>query len=287
MKLLAAHVGAVLGAILFAAGVARAETLTPRSFTEVVARAVMAAMPSAKVSVNDDLQFAVRYANGASATSNLAKAYKSYEREPQTLDDLVHAQITALQEAGGDANGLPKLDRSRIIPVIKDRQWFEQTQRRGREQTPPQELLAEPLNGELVVVYAEERLGTLRVLSTRDDVGDRARLRDLALANLSRMLPKIEIRAGADGILLISAGGDFEASLLLADKLWSSDQIKVDGDIVAAVPAKDVLIVTGSHNAPGQARLRAAAARFAPGPNGLTTALFVYRYGKFVKFEAN
>jgi len=283
VKLLAA----IIGAIVFAAGVARAENLTPRSFTEVVARAVTAAIPSAKVTVNEDLQFVVRYANGASATSNLAKAYKSYEREPQTLDDLVHAQITALQEAGGDANGLPKLDRSRIIPVIKDRQWFEQTQRRGREQTPPQELVAEPLNSELVVVYAEERLGTLRVLSTRDDVGDRARLRDLALANLSRMLPKIEIRAGADSILLISAGGDFEASLLLADKLWSSDQIKVDGDIVAAVPAKDVLIVTGSHNAPGLARLRAAAARFAPGPDGLTTTLFVYRYGKFVKFEAN
>ena len=56
-------------------------------------------------------------------------------------------------------------------------------QRRGREQTPPQELVAEPLNGELVVVYAENRLGALRILSSRDDVGDRARLRDAALTN--------------------------------------------------------------------------------------------------------
>ena len=48
-----------------------------------------------------------------------------------------------------------------------------------------------------------------------------------------------------------------------------------------AVPAKDVLIATGSHNAPGLARLRAAANKFASGPNGLTTALFVYRDGKF------
>ena len=48
----------------------------------------------------------------------------------------------------------------------------------------------------------------------------------------------------------------------------------VDGDIVIAVPTKDVLIATGSRNAPGLARLRAAAAKFASGPNGLTTALF-------------
>ena len=155
-------------------------------------------------------------------------------------------------------------------------------QRRGREQTPPQELVAEPLNGELVVVYAENRLGALRILSSRDDVGDRARLRDAALTNLSRLLPKIEIRPGSDGVLLISAGGEFDASLLLADNLC---QVKVDGEIVVAVPAKDVLIATGSHNAPGLVRLRAAAAKFASGPNGLTTALFVYRDGKFVRFE--
>jgi uncharacterized protein YtpQ (UPF0354 family) len=255
------------------------------AFTERVARAVLQAMPSANVAVNGDLQFVVRFPNGTSATSDLAKAYVSYKREPQHLDDIVQAQVSALMEAGGDANGLPKLDRTRIVPVIKDRQWFDVMQRRGREQTPPLDLVAEPLNGELVVVYAENRLGALRILSSRDDVGDRARLREAALTNLSRILPKIEIRPGADGVLLVSAGGEFDASLLLADNLWTGGQIKVDGDIVVAVPAKDVLIVTGSHNAAGLARLRAAAAKFAVGPNGLTSALFAYRDGKFVRFE--
>jgi uncharacterized protein YtpQ (UPF0354 family) len=274
-------------ALVLAAGVARADTLTPRAFTERVARAALAAMPSAKVAVNGDLQFVVRFGNGASASADLARAYKSYEREPQHLDDIVQAQVTALLEAGGDAAGLPKLDRTRIVPIIKDRPWFEAMQRRGREQTPPQELVAEPLNSDLVVVYAENRLGALRILSSRDDVGDRARLREASLTNLSRLLPKIEIRPGADGVLLITAGGEFDASLLLADNLWSGGQVKVDGDIVVAVPAKDVLIATGSHNAPGLARLRAAAAKFAAGPNGLTTALFVYRDGKFARSEAN
>jgi len=244
-------------------------------------------MPSAKVAINGDLQFVVRYGNGASANSDLGKAYKTYEREPDHLDDIVQAQVTALMEAGGDANGLPKLDRSRIVPIIKDRGWVEVMARRGREQTPPLELVAEPFNSDLVVVYAENRLGTLRILPNRDDVGDRARLREASLANLSRVLPKIEIRPGADGVLLITAGGEFDASLLLADNIWTGGQVKVDGDIVVAVPAKNVLIATGSHNPPGLARLRAAAAKFAGGPNGLTSALFVYRDGKFVRFDAN
>jgi uncharacterized protein YtpQ (UPF0354 family) len=277
----------IAAALVLAAGVAHADTLAPRAFTEHVARAAMAAMPSATVAVNGDLQFTVRYPSGASATADLAKAYQSYQQEPQHLDDLVQAQVAALMAAGGDGNGLPQLDRARIIPLIEDRQWFEQAQRRGREQTPPQQLLGEPLNNELAVVYAENRRGALRILSTRDDVGDRTRLRDVALGNLSRLLPKIEIRPGADGVLLISAGGEFDASLLLADNLWSGGQIRVDGDIVVAVPAKDVLIATGSHNPPGLARLRAAASRFAAGLNGLTPDLFVYRDGKFMRFEGN
>jgi uncharacterized protein YtpQ (UPF0354 family) len=277
----------IAAALVLAAGVARADALLPRTFTEQVARAALAAMPSTTVTVSGDLRFVVRYPNGASATSDLARAYRSYQAEPQHLDDIVQAQVAALIAAGRDANGVPKLDRTRIVPLIKNRQWFEQVERRGREQTPPQDLVAEPLNSELVVVYAENRLGTLRILSSRDDVGDRMRLRDVALANLSRLLPKIEIRPGADGVLLISAGGEFDASLLLADNLWSGGQIKVDGDIVVALPTKDVLIATGSHNAPGVARLRAAASKFTSGPEALTAALFVYRDGKFVKFETN
>jgi uncharacterized protein YtpQ (UPF0354 family) len=278
---------AIVAAIVLAAGAAHADTLPPRAFTERVARAVLGAIPSAKVALSGDLQFVVRYPNGASATSDLGKAYQTYQHDPEHLDDLVQAQVSALVEATGDDNGLPKLDRTRIVPIIKDRSWFEAMARRGREQSPSQELVAEPLNGDLVVVYAENRLGTLRILSNRDDVGDRARLRELALTNLSRMLPKIEIRPGADGVLLISSGGEFDASLLLADNLWSSEKVKVDGDIVVAVPAKNALIVTGSNNAAGLARLRAAASRFAAAPNGLTAALFVYRGGKFVRFDAN
>jgi hypothetical protein len=166
---------AIVAAIVLAAGAAHADTLPPRAFTERVARAVLGAIPSAKVALSGDLQFVVRYPNGASPTSDLGKAYQTYQHDPEHLDDLVQAQVSALVGATGDENGAPKLDRTHIVPIIKDRSWFEAMARRGREQTPPQELVAEPLNGDLVVVYAENRLGTLRILSNRDDVGASSR----------------------------------------------------------------------------------------------------------------
>ncbi len=124
----------------------------------------------------------------------------------------------------------------------------------------------------------------MRFLSTADDVDDRRQLNDLALTNLIRLLPKIEMRAGADKTWLISAGGDYESSLLLLSDLWSGRQIKVDGEIVVAVPAKNALLVTGSHNAAGITRLRKFAAEVAGGAYDLTKTLFIYRDGKFATF---
>jgi hypothetical protein len=277
----------LLGILIpFVGSAVRAETLGPRAFTESVVAAATAGMPSAKITVKDDLQFVVIYANGAQATSNLISVYKIYKRQPERLDGLIKAQVAALIESGGDANDLPKIERSLIIPVIKDRQWFDDTQQRGREQRPPLGLLAEPVNSELVAVYAEVRPGRLRILSTADDVGDRGQLHDLALNNLRVLLPRIDLRPGPDGTFRIHADGGYEASLLLTDELWSSGQIKVGGEIVVAVPASDVLIVCSANNRRGIARLRTFA-NLATGPDALTSALFVYRDGKIVKFEGD
>ena len=149
----------------------------------------------------------------------------------------------------------------------------------------PVQVLSEPFNDELSIVYVEDRPVSLRFLTTRDDVGDRAKLRELALVNLRKLLTKVEMAGGEDGIWIANTGGNYEASLLLSNRMWSSGQIKVDGDIVVAVPIKEALFVTGSENKKGIARLRALAAELATGPYALTTALFVYRDGTFVRFK--
>jgi uncharacterized protein YtpQ (UPF0354 family) len=147
-------------------------------------------------------------------------------------------------------------------------------------------MLSEPYNEELTIFYVEEQSKSFRFLTTEDDVGDRAKLHELALVNLRRLVPKIQMQPGEDGILFIEAGGAYEASLLPANRLWLSGQIKVDGDIVAAVPIEQALLVTGSHNSAGLKRLRALAkAVVAAGPPALSSALFVYREGKFVRFD--
>jgi uncharacterized protein YtpQ (UPF0354 family) len=274
--------------VLFASSAARAENLTPHAFTDAAAAIARAAMPSAQVTVKGDLHLETRGAAGEEITTDLRNAYETYLRAPDRRDDIIRAYIGVLVETITFGGAETTLDRSRIVPVLKPLRWVEgalQVEKAAKTEPKP-ELLTEPFNSELAIVYAEDRPQSLRYLTTRDDVGDRAQLHHLALANLHRLLPKIDIREGADHISLIEAGGDYEASLLLADAIWSSGQIKVDGDIVVAVPRRSTLFVTGSHNRAGIARLRALAAELASAPYALTPSLFIYRDSKFVKFEA-
>ena len=84
----------------------------------------------------------------------------------------------------------------------------------------------------------------------------------------------------------VKAGGNYEASLLAVPDFWSKGQFKVDGEIVVAIPARDHLLITGSRNAEGLAKLREVAARVAQDiPQRITDTLFVFRDGRFVEFK--
>ena len=84
---------------------------------------------------------------------------------------------------------------------------------------------------------------------------------------------------------MLVAGGNYEASLLLLDHVWNGGSLKVQGEIVIGVPARDLLLVTGSENQRGLARIREIAAEVvAESPYALTRELFVYRKGRFVRF---
>lgn len=277
----------VLAALLLSAGAARTEVLSPQAFTDAFAKAVVKAMPSAKVTVTGELRTDTRNAKGETTTSDLRNAYDVYLAHPQDLDGILAKYAGLLVEILQTGDTRPPVDRARIVPVIQTQRWLDGV--RQELTTSDKQPLTESYNSELIVAYAEDRPSSIRYLNGHDDIGglDRVALFTLALGNLHRLLPKIEMRQGADGIFLIEAGGDYEASLLLADNIWSSGQFQVDGDIVAAVPAKNALFVTGSHNRTGLKKLRAIAAEVAARPYGLSSALFVYRDGKFKVFGRN
>jgi len=277
---------ALLFAFLLVVGLgapARGDTPSPSGFTAQFARALQAAMPSARVIVVRDLQLDIERADGSSATVSLANNYRDYSADSKWFDDVVKAYAAAL--AKPSVKQTAKLDRTRIVPVIKDRAWLAELQARFKQQNSSQQPVFDDLNNELVVVYAEDAANSTRYLSSSEDIGvERSKLRALAVDNVMRLMPSIEMRQLDEGAFMITSHGDYGASLVLVDSIWSGDQIKVNGDIVVAVPAKDVVLATGSRDRKNLKAMRQLAHDLAKGNYGLTDTLFVYRKGRFVKF---
>lgn len=273
-------------ALLVVAGLsvaARADTPSPSAFTSQFARALQAALPSAKVSVVRDLQLDVKRVDGTSATVSLANNYRDYSGDPQWFDDVVKAYAAALAKPAGKQAA--KLDGTRIVPLIKDRAWLAELQGHFKKQGSSQQPVFDDFNNELVVVYAEDTANRTRYLSSSEDLGiERSKLRGHAIDNVMRLMPRIEMRQLDEGAFMITSHADYGASLVLVDSIWSGDQIKVNGDVVVAVPAKDVILATGSRDRKNLKAIRQLAHDLAKGSYGLTDTLFVYRKGRFVKF---
>ncbi|RYD49348.1 MAG: DUF1444 family protein, partial [Verrucomicrobiaceae bacterium] len=280
----------LLAAVGLCVSCSQPDVLTPHQFTQEFAEALKKADPELKVLVVEDLELKIVAANGRDFTAFLNNAYDTYKQDPKAKDETIQRFVVSnLETIGVVRDGV---DRKQIVPVIKDRPWLEETRQallsRGAKELP--ENVYVDLNPDLIVVYGEDSPKNIRYLGTKDlELAGikRSELRALACENLKRMLPKIE-RHGADGVYMITAGGDYEASLLLLDSIWSDNQMDVSGDPVVAIPTRDLLLVTGSANPQGIKKIRQLAEEsITKGSYRLTQKLFVYRNGRFNEFEGN
>jgi uncharacterized protein YtpQ (UPF0354 family) len=280
---------AVLFMMVALNAMALGDNLSPRAFTLEIAKAIRAAAPSATVRVERELEIEILYSNGQRVTATLGTAYNIYSKEPERLKSVIERHVSGLSKppAAGQAAAKPKLDHSRIVPVVKTRKWLDDTNKEIKTSGAQQEQLVENFNDELLIAYAEDNPKAFRYLTTKEYTGNPAELRELALKNLLRVLPKIEQRIYNEHVSSISAGDDYTSSLLLVDHIWSGGQIKVQGDIVVAIPARDAILVTGSRD-PMLKNFRALAADLQEkDPHWVTDTLFVYRNKRFTKFVGN
>jgi uncharacterized protein YtpQ (UPF0354 family) len=120
-----------------------------------------------------------------------------------------------------------------------------------------------------------ERLVTWRDLD-RFEVS-RRELRRRAAGYLDLLVDRVDIHGQPPALMLSFAG--MESSVVLADGFWDSLAGAVPGDVVIGVPARDVVIVTGSRSPAGLAKARRAVDRvfYAGGQHLLLRDLLIRR----------
>jgi hypothetical protein len=141
----------------------------------------------------------------------------------------------------------PPLDAGLIVAVVKRSVRLSLADKTIPLSGPDQPVVEE-LPGDLLVMYAFDLPGRFVFLARRHrealslEQGD---LRQLSVRNLVKRRPKPKIRQ-TDRTITLILDGDLEASLLLVDMLWEQLAPRIPGDLVAAVPARDTIAVTGT-----------------------------------------
>lgn len=275
--------------ILCCVACSRSPYESPRDFTREFADAFRRSDPTMSVEIVRDLEIKITRPGAAeSSTSFLDNAYDAYNQAPAAKAEIIRQYVGVVPDLKTADHG--PVDRTRIVPIVKDRPWLDEMRKAAGDLSKgkPFDQVFEDLSPDLIILYAEDTDKTIRYVSPTDlkKIGlDRAELRQLAIDNLRRLLPPVQ-RRGDKGLFILTAGGVYESSLLLFDKLWANLQTEVDGDIVLAIPNRDLLIVTGSHNSEGVQKLRTMAAKsHTEGTYRLTPKLFTRKQGKIEEFK--
>ena len=258
-------------------------------FTREVAETWRRADPSLTVEIAGDLSLKIKNPAGGEISSFLDNTHKLCQADPERKEEIVRTFIASGSETL--AHGDKPIDRSRIVPVVKDRAWLEDSRKALIQQgvADPVANVFDDLNKELVVVYGEDSESGIRYFGAEalaEIKVEPKELRKLACENLDRLMPPVKTEEVAAGYYFLAADGNFEASLLLLERVWTSSAPKVKGETVVAIPARNVLLVTGSEDKQGLARMRADVEKVVgEDPYRLSDKLFIYRNGKFDEFK--
>lgn len=146
--------------------------------------------------------------------------------------------------------------------------------------------------GDLDIRYAFDADSGFRYMTERDMKGlklTRDQLLPLALANQRRLYPKITVERPTAFVGMFANGGELESSKMLDFDFWEKEKTRPQyggGDIIAAVPVRDVCWFTGTKPADNIGNLRANTERAhnEAGERAISKLLYVWRNKRWELF---
>ena len=207
------------------------------------------------------------------------------------------------QQAKPDPNVPPTGTREQIVPLVRTFQGaarkFQEIRPltgmkiEGLENQPDLLPLIDTFVGDLQIRYAFDLDSGFRYVTERDLKTfkiAREQLLPLAVANYRRLFPKLSIERPATFIGMLANGGELEPSKMLDFDFWEKEKSRplyAGGEIVAAVPARDVCWFTGSKPADNVLNLRVNTERVhkEAGERAISRLMFVWRNRRWELYE--
>jgi len=253
VKRLVAFLVSCIAVTAFAAGMSEV------AFTDTFVQQAKTAIPDMEITVVGPLQLTTKARDGTVGTLFLTNAYTQYTTNPDVLQTIIGNQIAALKNTYVE---IDTQSSSSIFAVIKPADYVSNVAAQRAKAGVSQEinLVVESLNEDLRVLYVLDTESSMQML-TKEGMSKaglkESKLRAVAVKNLRKyfserpvQIAKLE-ETGKATIYQVLLDENYEASILLIDDYWNKASFDVAGDIVAFVPARNVVIVTGSEDQEG------------------------------------
>ena len=261
------------------------DLLSPDAFTAHYVKVIEAQYPDIKVTIKEPLAISIVYPDGGTMNSFLDNAYIEYQQDPDNIDTLTVTYASGLDQTRELESA--EFTLAEVMPVIKDISYIEQVGEMLKEADADNGLVYEPLNEELFVVYVFDTPTSIRFMTQSDlvELGvEQSSLREAALTNLQNVLQHVQLEGDPASLSMLVADGMYEASMLLFDGIWSKQQFPVKGDIVVYVPARDVVLITGSKDIVSLATIQEILFDKQGFAHPISNSGFVFKSGKWEHF---
>jgi uncharacterized protein YtpQ (UPF0354 family) len=150
---------------------------------------------------------------------------------------------------------------SSILPIIQNDRFMQSLRQQEGSEDP---VVCSRWLADLWVMYVFDNPAGMQAVRPADLLAMQISADDLhrqAIGNLGRILPELQWHQNGP-IYMASLGGTCEASVLLVDGAWEELASDIQADIVAAAPARDLLLFTSAQYRAGIDILRSSAEQF-------------------------
>lgn len=250
--------------------------LSEIEFSTKFAKQLTKRIAGLKIISIDELEVKCEF-DGGDYQHFLNNAYSEYINDSKFIKEIIEKYVNGISEMF-----LPKelLNVDRILPIIKDKRFIKALEEMNSDFEEYH--IYEFYNDEIVIFYAEDRENSIQYISKNDleEINfPIENLREKAIENLSNQL-QME-RHGEDGYYMITAGGNYESSLILLN-IWHNENFPVNGDFVIGIPARDILFITGNKDSKNLHRLYDSVKNInETGDHIVSDKIFELRNGKF------
>ena len=214
--------------------------LSKKEFTDIYLEKASHLTIIDSVTILDDISLDLYLSNGIKLKLDLTNAYNDYKLDVSELNDIIERYISSLESIEVEKKDF----KDKILPKVKGKSFFEQVKEHLESS-----FVYKKINDELFIFYMIDDSLSLSSL-TRKQFSSLNITKDsfyhLSVNNLENLHLNVELYK-IDNHYMLTAGGNFEASLLLLDHIWT-ESLPIEGKVIVSVLTRNMVLLTEETN---------------------------------------